>query len=172
MEALEMLYTRRSIKGYTDAMPPQELIDQVTKAGTTAPTGMGMQSPVIVVVKNKALRDELATLNADVLGTASDPFYRAPVIIVVLAARSRNTYLYDGSLVIGNMLNAAHALGLGACWIHRAREVFASERGRQLLAEWGLSDDYEGIGHVALGYAAVDPKPAKPRKPDYVRVIE
>lgn len=133
---------------------------------------MGMQSPLIVVVKNKTLRDELAKMNAEVLGTTSDPFYNAPVIIVVLAPKSRNTYMNNGSLVIGNMLNAAHAIGLGACWIHRAKEVFESERGKALLDEWGISEDFEGIGHVALGYAAVEPKPAKPRKMGYVRVIE
>ena len=172
MEALEALYTRRSIKGFTDKMPSQEEIDKVTKAGMAAPTGMGLQSPYIVVVKNKALRDEIARMNGAVMGTTADPFYGAPVIIVVLAARSRGTYLYDGSLVMGNMLNAAHAMGLGACWIHRAKEVFASERGKQLLAEWGITEDVEGIGNVALGYAAVVPKPAKPRKEGYVRVIE
>lgn len=172
MEALEALYTRRSIKGYTDQMPTKGEIEKVTKAGTTAPTGMGMQSPLIVVVKNKTLRDELAKMNAEVLGTTSDPFYNAPVIIVVLAPKSRNTYMNDSSLVIGNMLNAAHAIGLGACWIHRAKEVFESERGKALLDEWGISEDFEGIGHVALGYAAVEPKPAKPRKMGYVRVIE
>lgn len=133
---------------------------------------MGMQSPLIVVVKNKTLRDELAKMNAEVLGTTSDPFYNAPVIIVVLAPKLRNTYMNNGSLVIGNMLNAAHAIGLGACWIHRAKEVFESERGKALLDEWGISEDFEGIGHVALGYAAVEPKPAKPRKMGYVRVIE
>ena len=153
-------------------MPTKEEIEKVTKAGTTAPTGMGMQSPLIVVVKNKTLRDELAKMNAEVLGTTSDPFYNAPVIIVVLAPKSRNTYRNNGSLVIGNMLNAAHAIGLGACWIHRAKEVFESERGKALLDEWGISEDFEGIGHVALGYAAVEPKPAKPRKMGYVRVIE
>ena len=92
MEALEALYTRRSIKGYTDEMPSQEDIDKVTRAGTTAPTGMGMQSPLIVVVKNRALRDELARMNADVLGTSADPFYNAPVIIVVLATKSNSPF--------------------------------------------------------------------------------
>ncbi len=172
MEALETLYTRRSIKGFTDQMPSQTDIDKITKAGTTAPTGMGMQSPLIIVVKNKALRDELSKMNAEILGTTADPFYNAPVIIVVLADKSRGTYLNDGSLVMGNMLNAAHAVGLGACWIHRAKQVFESLRGKELLKEWGIEGDYEGIGHIALGYAAVEPKPAKPRKPDYVRVIE
>ena len=172
MDALEALYTRRSIKGFTDQMPTQEDIEKVTKAGMAAPTGMGLQSPYIVVVKNKELRDELSRMNGEVLGTSSDPFYNAPVIIVVLAAKSRGTYLYDGSLVIGNMLNAAHAIGLGACWIHRAKEMFASERGKELLAQWGITEEVEGIGNVALGYAAVEPKPAKPRKDGYVRVIE
>ena len=169
---LETLYTRRSIKGFTDQMPEQTDIDKITKAGTAAPTGMGMQAPLIVVVKNKAVRDELSRLNAEVLGTKADPFYNAPVIIAVLADNTRNTYLYDGSLVIGNMLNAAHAIELGACWIHRAKEVFSSERGKALLKEWGIEGDYEGIGHIALGHPAVEPKPAKPRKEGYVRVIE
>ncbi len=172
MEALEALYTRRSIKGFSDEMPSQTDIDKITKAGTAAPTGMGAQSPLIVVVKNKAVRDELSKMNAEVMGTHADPFYHAPVIIVVLADKTRGTYMYDGSLVMGNMLNAAHAIGLGACWIHRAKEVFSSERGKALLKEWGISGDYEGIGHIALGYAAMEPKPAKPRKEGYVRVIE
>lgn len=172
MEALEALYTRRSIKAFTDEMPSQADIDKITKAGMAAPTGMGAQSPLIVVVKNKALRDELSRMNADVMGTHADPFYNAPVIIVVLADKTRGTYMYDGSLVMGNMLNAAHAVGLGACWIHRAKEVFASERGKALLKEWGIEGDFEGIGHIALGYANMQPKPAKPRKDGYVRVIE
>lgn len=172
MEAIQALCTRRSIKGYKTDMPSQDTIDQITQAGMAAPTGMGLQSPLIVVVKNKALRDELSKMNSEVLGVGSDPFYGAPACIVVLADKSRNTYLYDGSLVMGNMLNAAHALGLGACWIHRAKEVFATERGKQLLKEWGIEGDYEGIGHVVLGYPAVEPKEAKPRKDGYVRVIE
>lgn len=172
MEALEALYTRRSVKAFTGQMPQQADIDKITKAGMAAPTGMGLQSPLIVVVKNKAVRDELSKMNAEVLGIHADPFYAAPVIIVVLAQKSRNTYLYDGSLVMGNMLNAAHALGLGACWIHRAKEVFETHRGKQLLKEWGIDEDVEGIGHIALGYAVTQPKPAKPRKEGYVRVIE
>lgn len=172
MEALEALYTRRSIKAFTDEMPSQADIDKITKAGMAAPTGMGAQSPLIVVVKNKAVRNELSKMNAEVMGTHADPFYNAPVIIAVLADKTRGTYMYDGSLVMGNMLNAAHAVGLGACWIHRAKEVFASERGKALLKEWGIEGDYEGIGHIALGYANMQPKTAKPRKDGYVRVIE
>lgn len=168
-EALEVMETRRSIRGFDAVkMPSDELIAQVVKAGEYAPTGMGMQSPRIVVITNKAVRDRLSELNAQVMGTTSDPFYGAPVILLVLANRERPTYLYDGSLVMGNLMNAAHALGLGSCWIHRAKEVFDSAEGKELLASWGIQGNYEGIGHVALGYALKEPAPAKLRKEDYV----
>ena len=167
-ETLNVLETRRSVRAFDPSrMPTDQLISEVVKAGEYAPTGRGMQSPRIVVITNKAVRDRLSQLNAEVMGVISDPFYGAPVILLVLADRSRPTYLYDGSLVMGNLMNAAHAVGLGSCWIHRAREVFASEEGKQLLAQWGITDDYEGIGHVALGYALNEPAQAKPRKADY-----
>lgn len=167
-ETLNVLETRRSVRAFDPSrMPTDQLISEVVKAGEYAPTGRGMQSPRIVVITNKAVRDRLSQLNAEVMGVTSDPFYGAPVILLVLADRNRPTYLYDGSLVMGNLMNAAHAVGLGSCWIHRAREVFASEEGKQLLTQWGIAGDYEGIGHVALGYALNEPAQAKPRKDDY-----
>lgn len=167
-ETLNVLETRRSVRAFDPSrMPTDQLISEVVKAGEYAPTGRGMQSPRIVVITNKAVRDRLSQLNAEVMGVTSDPFYGAPVILLVLADRSRPTYLYDGSLVMGNLMNAAHAVGLGSCWIHRAREVFSSEEGKQLLTQWGIAGDYEGIGHVALGYALNEPAQAKPRKDDY-----
>lgn len=167
-ETLNVLETRRSVRAFDPSrMPTDQLISEVVKAGEYAPTGRGMQSPRIVVITNKAVRDRLSQLNAEVMGVTSDPFYGAPVIVLVLADRSRPTYLYDGSLVMGNLMNAAHAVGLGSCWIHRAREVFSSEEGKQLLTQWGIAGDYEGIGHVALGYALNEPAQAKPRKDDY-----
>lgn len=167
-ETLNVLETRRSVRAFDPSrMPTDQLISEVVKAGEYAPTGRGMQSPRIVVITNKAVRDRLSQLNAEVMGVTSDPFYGAPVILLVLADRSRPTYLYDGSLVMGNLMNAAHAVGLGSCWIHRAREVFASEEGKQLLAQWGITGDYEDIGHVALGYALNEPAQAKPRKANY-----
>ena len=167
-ETLKTLETRRSVRSFDpERMPSDEIIAQIVKAGEYAPTGKGMQSPRIVVVTNSAVRDRLSQLNAEVLGTQADPFYGAPVIIVVLADRERPTYKYDGSLVMGNLMNAAHALGLGSCWIHRAREVFDSPEGKQLLADWGFEGDYEGIGHVALGYTLKEPPAPKPRKDNY-----
>ena len=167
-ETLNVLETRRSVRAFDPSrMPTDQLISEVVKAGEYAPTGRGMQSPRIVVITNKAVRDRLSQLNAEVMGVTSDPFYGAPVILLVLADRSRPTYLYDGSLVMGNLMNAAHAVGLGSCWIHRAKEIFSSTEGKAMLKLWGIEGDYEGIGHVALGYALKEPAEAKPRKEDY-----
>jgi nitroreductase len=169
---LENMKTRRSVRSYKSEMPSQELIDQVIEAGTYAPTGMGMQSPVIVAITDKATRDKLSAMNAAILGTKSDPFYGAPVVLVVLADKSRPTYVYDGSLVMGNLMNAAHAVGLGSCWIHRAKEEFDSLEGKDLLKQWGIEGDYEGIGHCVLGYVQKEASAPKPRKEGYVHYVK
>ena len=169
--AIEKMLTRRSVKKYKADPVPEDILRDIAKAGTFAPTGMGRQSPVIVVVKDKATRDRLSELNAKVLGSNSDPFYGAPVVMVVLATRERPTYLYDGSLVMANLLLAAHDLGLGSCWIHRAKEVFDSPDGKELLKSWGIEGDYEGIGNCIVGYADGELPLAKPRKDDYVLFV-
>lgn len=170
--ALECLKTRRSVKAYTDELPSESILMQIAEAGMNAPTGRGMQSPVIVAVTCKAVRDRLSRLNAGILGTTSDPFYGAPAVFVVLADRNRPTYIYDGSLVMGNMMNAAHALGLGSCWIHRAKEIFDMPEGKSILADWGIEGDYEGIGFCITGYPApgYEPKTA-PRKSGYLHWV-
>lgn len=170
--ALEVLKSRRSIRSYQDKMPEKELIAQIVEAGTYAPTGMGKQSPIIVAVTNRDTRDQLAEMNAKIMGVDTDPFYGAPVVLVVLADKQYPTYLYDGSLVMGNLMNAAQAVGLGSCWIHRAKEVFETPEGKALLKEWGIEGDYEGIGNCIIGYSAQETPQVKPRKPDYVRYIE
>lgn len=167
-EILKNMRTRRSVRKFKEEMPTQEQIDAITEAGTYAATGHGSQSPVIVEITDKETRELLTRLNAEVMGSKGDPFYGAPVILLVLADKTCPTYLYDGSLVMGNMMNAAHAVGLGSCWIHRAKQVFESETGKALLKKWGIKGDYEGIGHCAVGIPAKDPMPAKPRKADYV----
>ena len=165
---MEDLLTRRSVRSYTDSIPPMEVIEEICKAGTYAPTGMNRQSPIIIAVTNKEMRDRLSKLNAAVMGADNDPFYGAPVVLVVLADKNVHTYIEDGSLVMGNLMNAAHALGLGSCWIHRAREVFESEEGKQILADLGIEGDYAGIGNCILGYTAGDYPEAKPRKENWV----
>ena len=171
-ETLENLKTRRAIRAYQEKAPDAALIEQVVEAGTYAPTGMGRQSPIIVAVTDRATRDSLSRMNARVMGSDSDPFYGAPVVLVVLADRTVPTHVYDGALVMGNLLNAAHAVGLGSCWIHRAKEVFDTEEGKALLRSWGIEGDYEGIGNCILGYPAQEAPAPKPRKPDYVRWVK
>ncbi len=164
---------RRSVREYKPDMPAQELIDEVMLAGTYAATGSGKQSPIIIEVKNKEVRDELMRMNADIMGKpGTDPFYGAPVVLIVLADKERSTRVCDGSLVMGNMMNAAHSLGLASCWIHRAKEEFETPYGKQLLEKLGITGEYEGIGHCILGFAAHElPEPAA-RKENYIYHID
>lgn len=169
---IDAMLSRRSIRKYKPDMVPREIIEKIVQAGTYAATGMGKQSPIILAVTNKELRDKLSKMNADIMGTASDPFYGAPVVLVVLADRSRGTYVYDGSLVMGNLMLAAHELGIASCWIHRAKEEFESPEGKEILKSLGIEGDYEGIGHCILGYADMDAPKAAPRKENYVYYVE
>lgn len=172
MDAMQNLLTRRSVRKYKPDMVPQEKLDKILEAGTYAATGMGRQSPIILAVTDKALRDRLSKMNAAIMGVDSDPFYGAPVVLVVLADKNVPTYLYDGSLVMGNLMNAAHAEGIASCWIHRAKEEFNSPEGKQILQDLGITGDYEGIGHCILGYADGDEPAAKPRKENYVYSVK
>ena len=167
------LCERRSIRSYRPDMLPEDVLERILTAGTYAPTGRNKQAPIIIAVTNKEVRDRLSRLNAAVLGMDSDPFYGAPVVLVVLAKKDVHTYLYDGSLVMGNLLLAAHSEGIGGCWIHRAKEVFETEDGKQILAALGIAGDYEGIGNCILGYCATEELPkAGLRKQDYVYYIK
>ncbi len=165
---MEDLLTRRSVRSYTAEIPPMEVIEEICKAGTYAPTGMNRQSPIIIAVTNKEMRDRLSKMNAAVMGADNDPFYGAPVVLVVLADKNVHTYVEDGSLVMGNLMNAAHAKGLGSCWIHRAKEMFETEEGKQILKDLGIEGDYVGVGNCILGYTAGDYPEAKPRKENWV----
>ena len=171
-ESIKNMIERRSIRAYKPDMVKKEDIEEIVKAGTYAATVMNLQSPVIIAVTDQETRDKLSAMNAAIMGTDTDPFYGAPVVLIVLADKSRPTYLYDGSLVMGNMMNAAHSLGLGSCWIHRAKEEFESEDGKELLKKWGVEGDYEGIGHCVIGYVEGDYPETKPRKEDYVYYVE
>ena len=168
MDAMQNLLNRRSIRKYKPDMLPREIIEKIAEAGTFAPTGKNQQSPIIVAVTNKALRDRMSALNAAVLETESDPFYGAPVVLVVLAERSNPNHVYDGTLVMGNLMLAAHAMGVGSCWINRARQVYDSEEGKAILRKLGIEGDYEGIGNCILGYADCELPEARPRKENWV----
>ena len=169
---LQALKERRSVRKYKADMVPQELIHQVIDAGLYAASGHGTQEVIIVAVTNKEVRDKLAKMNREILGTNSDSFYGAPVVLVVLGPKSNKLTPYDGSLVMGNLMQAAHAVGLGSCWINRAKEEFASEEGKQLLKEWGIEGEYEGVGHCILGYADGPVPQAAPRKANRVFYVK
>ena len=171
-ETMNALLTRRSCRSYKSDPIPQEVLERILKAGTYAPTAMGRQSPIIIAVTNREMRDRLSAMNAAVMGSQNDPFYGAPVVLVVLADKSVGPYLYDGSLVLGNLMLAAHAEGLGSCWIHRAKEEFESAEGKQILRDLGIEGEYEGIGHCILGYPAAPAAEPKPRKENYVYYIK
>ena len=166
-EALEVLYNRRSIRKYKPDQITREEMDAVIRAGLCAASGKNGQSAIIIAVQDRETRDELSRLNAAVLGVKSDPFYGAPTVLIVLAEADSNYTVQDGSLVLGNLMNAAKAIGLGSCWINRAREVFDSEEGKALLKKWGVEGEWVGIGNCILGYPDEDPA-MKPRKENHV----
>lgn len=153
-DVLEKMKSRRSIRSFKKDMVPRELIEQIMEAGTYAASGMNVQVPIIIAVTNKEKRDELQRINAKFMGQKDgfDPFYGAPVILVVLALKERPTYVYDGSLTLGNMMLAAHELGLGSCWIHRAKEEFEMPEWKEWAVSLGIEGEFEGVGHLALGY--------------------
>ena len=171
-ETMQNILTRRSIRQYKPDPVPRELIDQVVLAGTYAPTARGMQSPIILAITDKEIRDRLARANAEFTDKeGEDPFHGAPVVLVVLADKSKPNHVYDGSLVMANLMLAAHALGLGSCWIHRAREEFQQPEWQELLRSLGVEGEYEGIGHCILGYPDGPEPEAAPRKENYVYYI-
>jgi nitroreductase len=171
---LQVLKERRSVRGYTDKIVPEETLDKIIEAGLYAPSTR--QDTVLIVVQDPQTVATLKKLNARIVEEqrgrpATDPYYGAPTIIVVIAKRSSGAALYNGSLVLGNLMNAAHALGVESCWIHRAKEVFELDEGKALLEQWGLDvDEYIGIGNLALGYPSGDYPVAEPR--DARRVIK
>ena len=167
---IEHMLSRRSVRKYRPEPVPKELMDQVILAGTYAASGKGHQAGLIVAVTNTELRNQLSELNRQIGGWEEgfDPFYGAPVVLIVLAEKNWPTHVYDGSLVMGNLMLAAHSVGLGSCWIHRARETFEREEGKQILKDLGIEGEYEGVGFCILGYADGELPPAPPRKENFV----
>lgn len=166
-----MIKTRRSVRKYKAEQIKDEELNAVLEAGTYAPTARGLQAPYIVAVQEPRLKAELIRMNAAVMGVTSNPYYDAPTIVLVFAPDGGANALQDGSCVLDNMMLAAHSIGLGSCWINREREMFATERGIELMSEMGLPEGLMGVGALALGYPDSDPAPAKARKADYIRVI-
>jgi len=159
---------RRSVRSFKDSQVPKDVLDEILKCGTYAPSGMGLQSAVIVAIQDKDLIDKIAKINASIMGRDTNPFYGAPTLVVVLAKKDIPTHVKDGATVITNILNAAFSLGVDSCWIDRAKETFETEFGKDLLKSWGLDESYEGVGNVILGYRNGELPIAKPRKENYI----
>ena len=164
MEAIENLLTRRSIRSYKPDAVPNELLDRVIEAGLYAASAMGEQKVIILKVTNRELRDKLSKMNAAVFGRDNDPFYGAPAVLVVLADKNMPTHVYDGSVCMENMMLAAHTLGLGTCWIHRAKEMFETDEGKEILKSLGVKGEYEGVANCIIGYPNGEAPTPAPRK--------
>ena len=173
-EVLRALRERRSCRSYTPEQIKDDELQAVLEAGTWAPTAMGLQDPWIVAVQNPALLEKISRMNREVWGRDIDPFYGAPTYVLVFASCPEKWKhgVQDASLVLGNMMLAAHAVGLGSCWINRELEMFATEEGRALMAQLGLPEGLIGVGALALGYPAAPPRDPKPRKENYFRVVK
>ncbi|WP_124100753.1 nitroreductase [Ruminococcus sp. Marseille-P6503] len=171
---LEQIKTRRSVRNFKKDTVPQESLDKIIEAGLYAASGMGTQNTIIIQVTDKSVRDKISQMNCEIGGWKEgfDPFYGAPAILIVLAKKDWATRVYDGSLVMGNLMLAAHELGIGSCWIHRAKEEFETAWGKELLRSLGIEEEYEGIGHCALGFTDGDYPEAKTRKENRVFYVK
>ena len=173
-EVLKALHERRSVRKYKPEQITDEELLTVLEAGTYAPTGMGYQDPWIVAVQNPEIIAQLVRMNAEVMGVTGNPYYDAPTIVLVFGSNPdewRNA-VQDGSLVLGNMMLAAHSIGLGSCWINREREMFSTDEGKEIMKRLGLPEGLVGIGALSLGYPSAPPRPAKPRKENYYRIVK
>lgn len=169
---LNAIKSRRSIRKFKKDEIPQTIIDQVVEAGTYAASGKSEQPWLVIELTNKEIMDRIRRDNAIIMGKdeSADPFYGAPVYLIVLSKRNNPNHVYDGTLMMGNMMLAAHALGLGTCWINRAREEFEKPEWKEWLKSLGVDEDYEGIGHLAIGYPDGEARPAKERKQCLIKV--
>lgn len=173
-DVLNIIKERRSVKKYLDKMVSKDIIEKIVEAGTYAPTGRGLQAPIILAITNNEIRDELSKTNCEVGGwdLKFDPFYNAPAVLVVLADKNINTRVYDGSLVMENMMIAAASLGVDSCWIHRAKETFELPKWKNYLKSLGIEGEYEGIGNLIIGYRDGQLNPQKERKSNYVYFVD
>lgn len=171
-EIIKAMKERRSYRKFKPDMLPREVLDQIIEAGLYAASGRNGQDAIIVAVTDKEVRDRLSKANAAVMGTDTDPFYGAPVVLIVLAEKNWSTHVYDGSLMMGNLMLAAHSMGIGSCWIHRAKEEFETEEFKNLLKDLGVEGEYEGIGHCILGYPDCEAPKAAKRKENRVFYVD
>ena len=173
-KVLDAIKTRRSIRKYRPEQIRDEELLTVLEAGTFAPTGKNRQDPFIVAVQNEELMRRLIRMNAEIMGTESNPYYDAPTIVLVFApaVKDNKNSVQDGSLILGTMMLAAHSIGLASCWINREMEMFATGEGIEIMKELGIPEGYIGIGAISLGYSAIPNPKALPRKENYYKIVK
>lgn len=171
-ETVKVLMGRRSVKKYKSEQIKEEELETIIEAARYTASGHNYQPVKVVVIQDKATRDQLSQMNAKILGASIDPFYNAPTVLVVIAEKSSPTYIEDGALVLGNLMNAAHAIGVDSCWINRAKETFETEEGKALLKKWGIEGDYAGIGNCILGYRDGEYPKAPARRGEYAVYVK
>lgn len=167
-QTVKSMISRRCVRSYTSEQIKESQLEEILEAGKYAPNAMGRQPVKMVVIQDRDTIAQLSKINAEIMGVDRDPFYGAPTVIVVLADKTLSTFINDGSLVMGNLMNAAYAVGVDSCWVHRAKEEFETEEGKALLAQWGIDEKYAGIGHCILGYHDGEYPQAAVRKSDMV----
>jgi nitroreductase len=167
-ETIKTLLARRSIRKFKPEQIREEELNAILKAGMYAPSGANQQSALFVVIQDKETLKKLSAMNAAVLGKDIDPYYNAPTVILVFADKSKIAPVEDASLALGNMFNAAASLGIGSCWVHRAKQMFETAAGKDLMSKWGVAGDYIGVGSCILGYPDGEHPKAAPRKDNFV----
>lgn len=172
MEAMEMLLERRAIRKYKPEQITDEELAAVLKAGMYAPSGRNDQGAYYIAVQNREDRELITRMNNDIAKRDSDPYYFAPTVILAFAEAGNPTSFEDACLGLGNMFNAAYALGLGSCWVHRTKQMFETEEGKALLAKWGVKKELIGVGSCILGYPDCEHPQASPRKEDFYTIVK
>lgn len=169
LETIQDIRTRRSCRKYLPEQVSDEQLNTILEAATWTPTGRGKQSPQMVVVQDAEMLSRLSRLNAQIMGTDSDPMYGAPTAVLVFADASNENGIADASLLMGTLMLAAHAVGVASCWINRGKAMFELPEGREIVKQWGLDSKYDGFAICILGYADEGGiPPVKPRREDYV----
>ncbi len=173
-EALEVLKNRRCIRNFKDEQISENELDCILESGVYAPNGMGTQDPIIIAIQNKEVVSKIDELNAKILNMEQlpHPYYGAPTILFVIAPKDSLVPVEDCSLVAGNIMNSAYALGIGSCWVHRAKEIFETNEGKELLKNWGLDENMLGVASIALGYPNCEHPESAPRKENRIIKIK
>lgn len=174
-ETLQTLKNRRSCRAFKPEAIPEDVLNAVLDAGTWAPNAWDKQSASIIAIRDEASRAVLTHLSQELAAEAGedtpDPLYGAPVVVLITAEKDSESGLEDGSLVAGNIMNAAQSVGLGSCWVNTARKILEMPIGKAMLMKWGVTEPVTGVAFVVLGWPTEKPEEPRARKENYIRIV-